>query len=77
MIQEISLKEAKACGYKPLAGPYDLATPIAQVRRRETQFWRNVCKDMINCNAVAVNLGDGSMEIWRHESELKFEESQL
>jgi len=76
MIKEISLKEAKARGYRPLAGPYDLASPIAQVRRQETRFWRNICKDMANCNAVAVDLGDGSMEIWRHESELKTEEDQ-
>ena len=76
MIKEISLKEAKARGYKPLAGPYDLATEIPHVRRQESQFWRNVCQDMANCNAVVVDLGDGSMEIWRHESELLTEEDQ-
>jgi len=76
MIKEISLKEAKARGYKPLAGPYDLATEIPHVRRQESRFWRNVCQDMANCNAVVVDLGDGSLEIWRHESELLTEEDQ-
>lgn len=76
MIKEISSKEARARGYKPLAGPYDLAAPEPQIRRQENQFWRNVCKDMSKCNAVAVAVDEGLMEIWRHESELTLEEDQ-
>lgn len=70
MIKELSPKEAKARGYKPLAGPYDLATSHSSVRWRETQFWRNVCRDMATCDAVAVDIGEGQMEVWRHEREL-------
>lgn len=76
MLKEISTKEARARGYKPLAGPYDLASPEPHLRRQESRFWRNVCKDMANCNAVAVDIGDGFMEVWRHESELTLEEDQ-
>lgn len=70
MLDVLTLKEARSRGYAPLAGPYDLASPDAQERRREQKWWNNVCFDVCTVNAVAVEISTGKMEVWRHKSEL-------
>lgn len=70
MLQVLSLKEARQRGYKPLAGPYDLASPDPKVRRLETRMWARVCQDLCTVDAVGVEVDTGRMEAWRHKDEL-------
>jgi hypothetical protein len=70
MLDVLTLKEARARGYKPLAGPYDLASPDSRERRQEQKYWNSVCFDLCTVNAVAVEISTGKMEAWRHKSEL-------
>lgn len=70
MLKVLTPKEARAGGYKPLAGPYDIASPDPKERRREQQWWNNVSFDLCDVNAVAVEISTGKMEAWRHKDEL-------
>ena len=70
MLDVLTPKEARARGYKPLAGPYDIAAPDSRERRREQQWWNTVCFDLCTVDAVAVEISTGKMEVWRHKSEM-------
>lgn len=70
MLAVLTPKQARDRGYKPLAGPYDLASPDARVRRREQKWWNTISFDLCDVNAVAVEIETGMMEAWRHKDEL-------
>jgi hypothetical protein len=70
MLDVLTIKDARAGGYKPLAGPYDVAAPDPRERRQEQKWWNTVCFDLCDVNAVAVEISTGKMEVWRHKDEL-------
>jgi hypothetical protein len=70
MLDVLTPKEARARGYKPLAGPYDLASPDSATRRREQKWWNTISFDLCDVDAVAVEIDTGKMEAWRHKDEL-------
>jgi hypothetical protein len=61
--------EARKAGYIPLTKPYMIDSKFDDIRRRDTQFFKNAIKTMQGANYVVVLMGQGP-EIWRHNSEL-------